>query len=107
MSSWTKVSDTTTDYGKSEGGYNLTTLDGKFLTTEGGVELTREGVTTDYTEVADSFERYTPFGVGLKIATELFNWILTEDKLIRLVHSRTVYTDVGDQVTIYTKVSDE
>lgn len=107
MTNWTKVNDTTTEYESGQKGYRLTTLDGRYLTTEGEVYLTREGITTDFTEVVDSTERYIPEGVGLKVASEDFTWMLTEDKLVRLVHSKQLWTEVEDILTNYTKVEDE
>ena len=66
-----------------------------------------EDVTTNYTQENDSTERYIPFGVGLKVASEDFTWMLTEDRLTRLVHSRTGYTEVGDVNTTYIKEEDK
>jgi hypothetical protein len=63
-------------------------------------------ITTNYTEVADSSERYIPEGVGLKVASEDFTWMLTEDKLTRLIHNKTDFTEVGDTTTSYTEVGD-
>jgi len=106
MTNWTEVEDVKTNWGSGQRGYRLTTLDGRILTTQDERYLTREGVTTDFSEVGDSTERYIPFGVGLKIATEEFNWILTEDKQVRMVHSRTNYSEVEDVITDYIKVED-
>ena len=107
MTDWTKEENITTDYGSGQRGYVLTTLDGRALTTLDGRYLTREGVTTGFTEEPDSSDRYIPFGVGLKVADEEFNWILTEDREVRLIHSRTDYVEVEDILTNYTKVGDE
>lgn len=85
MTNWTKVEDQTTEYGEY---------------------IVSEGTETDYTEVADSSERYIPFGVGLKIATESFAWLLTEGTRIRLIHSKTDYDEVGDVSTVWTEVGD-
>jgi hypothetical protein len=82
MTNWTKESDITTSY--SEVG----------------------DTTTSYTQEGDSSDRYIPFGFGLKVASEDFTWMLTEDKLNRLVHSRMEYTEVDDVSTAYTKVED-
>jgi hypothetical protein len=82
MTDWTKESDTTTSYSEV-----------------GDVE-------TSYTQQEDSSERYIPFGFGLKVASEDFTWMLTEDKLNRLVHSRMDYVEVDDVNTSYTKVED-
>lgn len=106
MTNWTKEEDKTTGWGSGQRGYRLTTLDGRTLTTQDGRYLTREGVTTDFEGEEDSSERYIPFGVGLKIATEEFNWILTEDKQVRMVHSKTNYSEVEDISTNYIKVED-
>ncbi len=107
MTNWTKEDNVTTSYGSGQRGYILTTLNGSDLTTLDGRYLTREGVTTDFSGEADSSERYIPFGVGLKVADEGFAWILTEDKEVRLIHSKTDYVEIGDILTNYTKVSDE
>jgi len=82
MTNWTKGSDITTTY------------------TEDG------DISTTYTEEADSSERYIPEGAGLKVASEDFTWMLTEDKLTRLVHSRTPWGEVEDVSTSYIKVED-
>jgi hypothetical protein len=82
MTNWTKESDITTSYSEV-----------------GDVE-------TSYAPQGDSSERYIPFGFGLKVASEDFTWMLTEDKLNRLVHSRMDYTEVDDMNTSYTKVED-
>lgn len=107
MTNWTKESDVTTKYGSGQRGYELSTLDGRTLITEGGVMLTREGITSDYEGEVDSQDRYIPFGVGLKVASEDFTWMLTEDRLIRLVHSKTPWREIEDITTNYIKVEDE
>lgn len=107
MTDWTKEDDLITKYGSGQRGYRLTTMDGRTLTTQSGVELTREGITSAYEGEGDSEDRYIPFGVGLKVASEDFTWMLTEDRLVRLVHSKTPWTGVGDIITNYTKVEDE
>lgn len=63
-------------------------------------------VTTGYTEESDVSSRYIPEGVGLKVASEDFTWMLTEDKLTRLIHSKTDFTEVDDITTSYTEESD-
>ena len=65
-----------------------------------------EDVTTAYTEVDNVSSRYIPEGVGLKVASEDLTWMLTEDKLIRLIHSKTDFTGVDDVATSYTEESD-
>jgi len=65
-----------------------------------------EDVTTSYTEESDVSSRYIPEGVGLKVASEDFTWMLTEDKLIRLIHSKTDFTEVDDATTSYTEEAD-
>ncbi len=107
MTNWTKEDDLTTKYGSGQRGYELTTMDGRTLTTQSGVELTREGITSAYEGEGDSEDRYIPFGVGLKVASEDFTWMLTEDRLVRLVHSKTPWGEVEDIITNYTKVEDE
>ena len=107
MTNWTKEDDLTTKYGSGQRGYELTTMDGRTLTTQGGIILTREGVTSAYEGEVDSKDRYIPFGVGLKVASEDFTWMLTEDRLVRLIHSKTPWGDVEDVVTNYIKVEDE
>jgi len=107
MTNWTKEDDLTTKYGSGQRGYELTTMDGRTLTTQSGIMLTREGVTSAYEGEVDSKDRYIPFGVGLKVASEDFTWMLTEDRLVRLIHSKTPWTGVGDIITNYTKVEDE
>jgi len=106
MTTWNKVEDQTTEYltGSSE---NLLLMeDGEALLQENGEFICLEGVETGYAEVADSSDRYIPFGVGLKVATEAFNWILTEGRQTLLVHSRTNWTETDDVNTTYTKVED-
>lgn len=107
MTNWTEEGDITTKYGSGQRGYELTTMDGRTLTTQSGVMLTREGVTSDYEGEVDSQDRYIPFGVGLKVASEDFTWMLTEDRLIRLVHSKTPWREIEDITTNYIKVEDE
>ncbi|MDY0316001.1 MAG: hypothetical protein RBR32_13085 [Bacteroidales bacterium] len=106
MTNWTKEDDLTTKYGSGQRGYELTTMDGRTLTTQSGIMLTREGVTSAYEGEVDSKDRYIPFGVGLKVASEDFTWMLTEDR-VRLIHSKTPWAGVGDIVTNYIKVEDE
>ena len=65
-----------------------------------------EDVTTSYTEEGDVSSRYIPEGVGLKVASEDFTWMLTEDKLVRLIHSKTDFTEVDDVTTSYTEEAD-
>lgn len=55
-----------------------------------------EDITTSYTKEVDASSRYMPEGVGLKVASEDFTWMLTEDKLVRLIHSKTEWTEVED-----------
>lgn len=106
MTNWTKEDDLTTKYGSGQRGYELTTMDGRTLTTQSGIMLTREGVTSAYEGEVDSKDRYIPFGVGLKVASEDFTWMLTEDR-VRLIHSKTPWGEVEDIITNYTKVEDE
>lgn len=65
-----------------------------------------DDVTTSYTEVDDVSSRYIPEGVGLKVASEDFTWMLTEDKLVRLIHSKTDFTEVSDVSTSYSEEAD-
>lgn len=106
MTNWTKVEEKTTDYGSGNLHDAMLSEDGEFMLTEGGEYMVAEGPITDYAEVADSSERYIPEGVGLKVASEDFTWMLTEDKLIRLIHSKTDFIEVGDATTSYTEVED-
>ena len=106
MTNWTKVEDQTTDYGSGNLHDAMLSEDGEFMLTEGGEYIVAEGPSTPFGEVADSSERYIPFGVGLKIATESFAWLLTEGTRIRLIHSKTDWSEVGDSSTSYTKVGD-
>lgn len=65
-----------------------------------------DDVTTSFSEVDDVSSRYIPEGVGLKVASEDFTWMLTEDKLVRLIHSKTDFTEVDDVTTSFTDVDD-
>jgi len=106
MTNWTKVEDENTDYVSANDSLLILTEAGEPIATEAGEYITYEGVSTDYSEVADSLDRYIPFGVGLKVATEAFDWILTEGRQTLLVHSKTNWTEVDDVSTSYTKVED-
>ena len=106
MTTWSKVEDQTTTYTEGSDSNLLLTEASEQILQENGEYLCMQGVETDYAEVADSLERYIPFGVGLKVATEAFNWILTEGRTHLLVHSRTNWTEVDDVSTSYTKVED-
>lgn len=106
MTNWTKVEDQTTEYGSGLALDAMLSEDSEYMLTEDGEYIVSEGTETDYTEVADSSERYIPSGVGLKIATESFAWLLTEGTRIRLVHSKTDYDEVGDVSTVWTEVGD-
>lgn len=106
MTDWTKEDDLITKYGSGDIDDAILSEDGAYMLTEDEEYIVAEGPITDYTEVADSSERYIPFGVGLKIATESFAWLLTEGTRIRLIHSKTDWSEVGDSSTSYTKVGD-
>ena len=106
MTNWTEVEDVTTEYGSGNALDAMLSEDGEYMLTEDGEYIVAEGTETGYTEVEDSTERYIPFGVGLKIATEAFDWLLTEGTRIRLVHSKTDYDEVGDVSTVWTEVGD-
>lgn len=106
MTVWTEVEDITTEYGSGDIDDAILSEDGDYMLMESGDYIVAEGPVTSYTEVADSSERYIPEGVGLKVASENFTWMLTEDKLIRLIHSKTDFTEVGDTTTIWTEVGD-
>ena len=106
MTNWTKVEDKTTDYGSGNLHDAMLSEDGEFMLTEDGEYIVSEGPITSFSEVVDSIERYIPEGVGLKVASEDFTWMLTEDRLTRLIHSKTDFTEVENVTTIYTKVGD-
>lgn len=65
-----------------------------------------EDITTSYTKEVDASSRYMPEGVGLKVASEDFTWMLTEDKLVRLIHSKTDFKEIDDVITSYAEESD-
>lgn len=86
MTSWTKETDSTTSY---------------------------TGVTdslTGYTGVTDADSQWAPFGGLLYLATEGGDILANEDESTYLVVSKgsegITYTDVADQSTSWTKVSD-
>lgn len=106
MTNWTEVADVTTEYGSGDIDDAILSEDSAYMLTEDSEYIVAEGPITDYTEVADSSERYIPEGVGLKIATEAFAWLLTEGTRIRLIHSKTDFTEVGDVTTAWTEVGD-
>lgn len=106
MANWTKVEEKTTDYGSGNLHDAMLSEDGEFMLTEDGEYIVSEGPITSFSEVVDSIERYIPEGVGLKVASEDFTWMLTEDKLNRLVHSKMGYTEVDDATTAWTEVGD-
>lgn len=106
MTNWTEVADITTEYGSGDIDDAMLSEDGAYMLTEGGEYVVAEGPITDYIEVADSSERYIPEGVGLKIATESFAWLLTEGTRIRLIHSKTDFTEVSNVTTVWTEVED-
>jgi hypothetical protein len=108
MINWTEEADVTTSY--SETG-DVTTAYGKDIVTYEGVHFDEDEdtVTYDSSEITyngDIHVRYIPEGLGLYVAAEDFSWILTEDRLVRMVHSKTDYTEVGDVTTTYTEVGD-
>lgn len=106
MTNWTKDEDRPADYGSGNLSDAMLSEDGEFMLTEDGEYMVAEGPITDYAEVADSSERYIPEGVGLKVASEDFTWMLTEDRLTRLIHSKTDFTEVENVTTVYTEVGD-
>ncbi len=106
MTTWTKVGDQTTEYLVGDDNNLLLSQEREPILQQNGDFICLQGIETDYTEVVDSSDRYIPFGVGLKVATEAFNWILTEGRQTLLVHSRTNWTETDDVNTTYTKVED-
>lgn len=65
---------------------------------------------TSFTNVADQSSQWAPFGGLLYLATEGGDILANEDESTYLVVSKgsdgVVYTDVADQSTSWTKVSD-
>jgi hypothetical protein len=86
MTSWTKVTDETTSY----------------------TDVADQS--TSYTDVSDIVSQWAPFGGLLYLATEGGDILANEDESVYLVVSKgsdgVVYTDVADQSTSWTKVSD-
>jgi len=107
MTNWTEEADVTTTYSETDDvstsyAKDIVKYDGDHYLWDDTVIY--DGPGTTYT--GEMAIRYIPEGLGLKIAAEDFNWILTEDKLVRIVHSRTEYSEVADVVTVYTEVGD-
>lgn len=86
MTSWTKVTDSTTTY------------------------TDVSDASTSYTDVSDEVSQWAPFGGLLYLATEGGDILANEDESVYLVVSKgsegITYTDVADQTTSWTKVSD-
>ena len=107
MTEWTEENDVTTGYSETD---DVTTDYGRDIVTYEGVPVLGEDtVLYDSVEITydgDMGVRYTPVGFGLKVASEDFTWMLTEDRLNRLVHSKMGYTEVDDATTVWTEVGD-
>lgn len=86
MTSWTKETDSTTSY------------------------TDVSDASTSYTDVSDEVSQWAPFGGLLYLATEGGDILANEDESVYLVVSKgsegITYTDVADQTTSWTKVSD-
>lgn len=86
MTSWTKKTDSTTTY------------------------TDVSDASTSYTDVSDEVSQWAPFGGLLYLATEGGDILANEDESVYLVVSKgsegITYTDVADQTTSWTKVSD-
>lgn len=86
MTSWTKETDSTTTY------------------------TDVSDASTSYTDVSDEVSQWAPFGGLLYLATEGGDILANEDESVYLVVSKgsegITYTDVADQTTSWTKVSD-
>jgi hypothetical protein len=103
MTSWTKVTDETTSYtdvDNAAGRYDDSNILYDSLTF----------VYDYFKKVVDGTDQWAPFGGLLYLATEGGDILANEDESVYLVVSKgsdgVVYTDVADQSTSWTKVSD-
>ena len=111
MTSWTKVTDGSTEYGSGDIDYVMTSEDGEYMLTEDGEYIVAEGPSVDYTKVADGSDIWASFGGLLYLATEgLRELIMTEGPTDYIVVSKGVesgtWAEVADVSTSYTKVID-
>jgi hypothetical protein len=111
MTTWTKVADIETDY---EGGSSFDALlseDSETFLMEGGDSIVGEGPITDFTKVADASTSWDSIGGLIILCTEGSRELLmTEARTDYLLYShgvdRNIWTEVADQVTVYTKIND-
>jgi hypothetical protein len=110
MTSWTKVTDSSTDYKGGDIDYRMLSEDEAYILTEDGEYIVAEGPSTSFTDVSDIVSQWAPFGGLLYLATEGGDILANEDESTYLVVSKgsdgVTYTDVADQSTSWTKVSD-
>ena len=110
MTTWTKETDSSTEYGSGNVDFLMLSEDGVTMATEDEEYIVSEGPSTGYTEEADGDEQWAPFGGLLYLATEGGDILANQNEETYLVVSKglggTTFTEVDDEPTSWTKVID-